>query len=430
MLTDTTLRSVKADVRPRKLFDGGGLYVLVTPTGSRLWRLKYRVHGVEKLLALGAYPDVSLKSARARRDKARQQLAEGIDPSAQRRAEKAALTSRFKLLATEWLDRQRKRFAAATIEKTEWMFNSFLFPALGSRPIHTISPPDLLHLLRKVESRGLHETAHRLRQRLGQIFRYAMVTGRCEQDPTLALRGALAPVVSKHRAAITQPERVGELMRAIDGYGGQPTTCLALKLAPYVFARPIELRAAEWPEFRLEGEKPEWRIPAERMKMKELHIIPLSRQAVALLRALQPLSNDGKYLFPSVGNNTRPMSESTINAALRSLGYSKEDMTGHGFRSVASTILNEQGWPPDLIELQLAHAERNKVRAAYNRAERLEERRTMMQSWADHLDNLRTTNSPNPPIAQSSSAPGDVLDANSAAYRTKKRRNSATLFSS
>lgn len=392
MLTETAIRSLKPSDRPRKVFDGRGLYLLVTPTGSRLWRLKYRFHGVEKVLSLGVYPDVTLQSARSRRDKARQQIAEGIDPLAERKAEKTKLASNFKDVALVWLERQRKNYSEATVEKTQWMFESHLFPALGTRPIVTIRAPELLRLLLKIETRGLNETAHRLRQRMGQVFRYAIVTGLCEHDPTLALRGALAPVIPKHHAAITDPQQIGGLLRAIDSYNGQPTTCIALKFAPYVFARPIELRAAEWSEFRLQGDKPEWRIPAGRMKMKEEHIIPLSRQAVALLRQLQALTGDGRYLFPGVGNNRRPMSENTINAALRRLGYAKDEMTGHGFRSLASTIMNEEGWPPDLIELQLAHTEPNKVRAAYNGAKRLEERRKMMQAWADHLDTLRAAN--------------------------------------
>jgi len=391
MLTDTAIRALKPGERPRKVFDGRGLYLLITPKGSRLWRLKYRFQGVEKLLCLGIYPDVTLQSARTHREMARQKIAEGIDPGAER-VEKAKRVVTFREIALTWLECQRRSYSDATVEKTQWMFESYLFPALGSRLIATIHAPELLRLLLKVEKRGLNETAHRLRQRMGQIFRYAIVTGLCEHDPTLALRGALAPVVSKHHASITDPQQIGGLLRAIDDYNGQPTTCIALKLAPYVFARPIELRAAQWSEFRLEGDKPEWRIPAERMKMKEEHVIPLSRQAVALLRQLQALTGDGRYLFPSLGNNRRPMSENTVNGALRRLGYAKEEMTGHGFRSLASTLMNEEGWPPDLIELQLAHTEPNKVRAAYNGAKRLEERRKMMQAWADHLDTLRTSN--------------------------------------
>lgn len=389
MLTETAIRAAKATEKPAKLFDAGGLYLLLNPQGSRLWRLKYRVHGKEKLLAIGAYPDVSLKRAREKRDEARRLLADGIDPSAQRKAEKLAHAETFETLATEWLNLQRKRFSQSSLEKAEWMFNDLLNPFLGSKPITTITAPEILAVLRKIEARGKHETAHRLRQRCGQVFRYAVATGRALRDPTVDLRGALAPIVVAHRAAITEPKRIGELLRAIDDYQGQPGTAAALKLAPLVFARPGELRAAEWSEFTLEGKDPEWRIPAERMKMREMHLVPLSRQAVVVLRELEAHTGDGKYLFPSLRTASRPISENTVNAALRRLGYSKDDMTGHGFRAMASTCLNEQGWHPDLIELQLAHAERNKVRAAYNRAERLSERRKMMQAWADYLDGLR-----------------------------------------
>lgn len=389
MLTETAVRAAKAKEKPTKLFDGGGLYLLLNPQGSRLWRLKYRIHGKEKLLAIGAYPDVSLKRAREKRDEARRLLADGIDPNAQRKAEKLAHAETFETIAAEWLDLQRKRFSAASIEKAEWMFNDLLNPFLGSKPITTITAPEVLTVLRKLEARGKHETAHRLRQRCGQVFRYAVATGRALRDPTVDLRGALAPIVVAHRAAITEPKRIGELLRAIDDYQGQPATAVALKLAPLVFARPGELRAAEWSEFTLDVKEPEWRIPAERMKMREMHLVPLSRQAVTALRELEAHTGDGKYLFPSLRTSARPISENTVNAALRRLGYAKDDMTGHGFRAMASTCLNEQGWHPDLIELQLAHAERNKVRAAYNRAERLAERRKMMQAWADYLDALR-----------------------------------------
>lgn len=389
MLTEAAIRAAKAADKPIKLFDGGGLFLLVNPQGSRLWRLKYRIHGSEKLLAIGAYPDVSLKRAREKRDDARGLLADGVDPSTQRKADRLAHAETFEKIAGEWLDLQRKRFSQASIEKAEWMFNDLLNPHLGSKPITQITAPEILAVARKLEARGKHETAHRLRQRCSQVFRYAVATGRAERDPTVDLRGALAPIVVQHRAAITDPQRIGELLRAIDGYQGQPSATAALKLAPLLFVRPGELRAATWSEFTLEGKQPEWRIPAERMKMREMHLVPLPHQAVAILRELQVLTGDGEYLFPSLRTSKRPVSENTINAALRRLGYAKDEMTGHGFRAMASTCLNEQGWHPDLIELQLAHAERNKVRAAYNRAERLAERRKMMQVWADYLDRLK-----------------------------------------
>lgn len=243
-----------------------------------------------------------------------------------------------------------------------------------------------------MEARGIHDTAHRTRSACSRIFRFAVATGRAERDVTVDLRGALAPVQRRHRAAIIDPTQIGELLRAIDGYTGQATTHAALTLAPLVFVRPGELRAAEWKEFSLDASEPEWRIPGERMKMGEPHIVPLSRQAVEVIRSIQPVTGGGRYLFPSLNTPLRPISENTINAALRRLGYSSDDMTGHAFRSMASTCLNEQGWHPDLIELQLAHAERNKIRAAYNRASRLAERRKMMQAWADYLGGLRVGN--------------------------------------
>lgn len=244
-------------------------------------------------------------------------------------------------------------------------------------------------MLRRIEGRGIHETAHRARQRCAQVFRYAVQTERAERDPTVDLKGALAPVVTEHHSAITEPARVGELLRAIDGYTGHAVTAYALKLAPLMFVRPGELRHAEWTEFDLDGDEPHWRIPAEKMKMREQHVVPLAKQAVVLLRELQLLTSRGRYVFPSLRTGTRPMSNNTVNAALRRMGYAADEMTGHGFRSLASTCLNEQGYHPDLIELQLAHAERNQVRAAYNKAQRLPERRKMMEAWADYLDGLR-----------------------------------------
>ena len=274
----------------------------------------------------------------------------------------------FGVLAMEWPSKQN--LARSTLDKATWIFEQLLFPELGDRPVRVTSAPDLLAVLRKIEARGAIETAHRAKQRASQVFRYAIATGRATHDPAGDLRGALTPKDVEHRAAITEPKRVGELLRAIGGYVGHPSTHYALKLAPYVLVRPGELRAAGWSEF--DFERAEWRILAERMKMGEMHIVPLAPQAVDILRAIQPLTGSGRFVFPSLRTVTRPISEGTVNAALRRLGFSKEDMTGHGFRTMASTLLNEQGWHPDLIELQLAHAERNKVRAAYNCAQRLE----------------------------------------------------------
>jgi integrase len=387
MLTEAAIRAAKATEKPVKLFDSGGLYLLVNPNGARWWRLKYRVSGREKLLSLGIYPDVPLKRAREKRDESRRLLADGIDPSAQRQATKVAQTETFEAIAREYFEVRRNGLAASTFQKRLKRFEDFVFPYLGNKPIASITAPEFLAVLKRVEARGIHETAHRLRSESGQIFRYGIATGRAERDVTADLRGALAPVVVTNHAAIVEPARIGELLRAIHGYHGQPATECALKLAPLVFVRPGELRRAEWTEFDLDAA--EWRIPAKRMKMKEQHIVPLSHQAVALLRELHPITGSGKFVFPSVLSAERPLSENTVNASLRRLGFAGDEMTGHGFRSMASTCLNEQGWAPDVIELQLAHAERDEVRGAYNRAQRLVDRRKMMQAWADYLDGLR-----------------------------------------
>jgi integrase len=361
----------------------------VTPSGGKLWRLKFRHKGRENRLALGAHPDTTLKLARERRDEARRLLAAGIDPASRRQAEKLATANTFEAVALEWLALQEKKLAPATYAKAVWTLETLVFPYIGSRPVARLGPSEVLKVLKRIEGRGTHETAHRTRQRCAQVFRYAVQTERAERDPTADLRGALAPVVSEHFATITEPVRIGELLRAIDGYAGHVVTAYALKLAPLVFVRPGELRHAEWTELDLDGHEPQWRIPAEKMKMRAQHLVPLSSQAVALLRELQPVTGRGRYVFPSLRGGFRPMSENTVNAALRRLGYATEEMTGHGFRSLASTCLNEQGYHPDLIELQLAHAERNQVRSAYNKAQRLPERRRMMQAWADYLDGLR-----------------------------------------
>jgi integrase len=389
MLTEATVEAAKPKAKQYKKFDEKGLYLAVTPTGSRLWRLKYRYGGMEKLLALGVYPDVTLKRAREKRDDARKLLADGIDPSSHKKALKVAQTDTFEAIATEWLDMQRNSFSAKTLEKAEWTFKDLLNPHLGNKPIRSITSPEILEALRKLEARGKHETAHRTKQRASQIFRFAIATGRADRDPTADLRGALAPVTTTNHASITDPVKVGELLRALDGYKGHPTTEAALKLAPLLFVRPGELRAARWEEFTLEGDSPEWRIPAERMKMRELHIVPLSKQAVAILTELRPITGPSGCVFPSLRDPNRPMSDNALTAALRRIGYTGDEMTVHGFRTIASTLLNERGWHPDLIELQLAHMERNDVRAAYNKAQRLAERRTMMQAWADYLDGLK-----------------------------------------
>jgi integrase len=393
-LTELEIRSARATEKPIKLFDGGGLYLFVQPSGGRWWRFKYRFQGKEREVSFGVYPDVPLKLARTRRDEARKMVADGVDPSAKRKAAKEARLVTFQSIAEEWLAIQVKALAASTYDKARWMLSEFVYPRLGTRPIAEITASELLAALRAIESRGKHETAHRTKQRVGQILRYAIATGRAERDISADLRGALVPAVTKNHAAITEPLAIGQLLRAIDGYRGQATTHAALKLAPLVFVRPGELRHAEWSEMNLDAG--EWRIPAPRMKMRELHIVPLATQAVHILREMFPLTGRSRFVFPSLRTNDRPISENTINAALHRLGYATDEMTGHGFRAMASTCLNEQGWHPDLIELQLAHAERNKVRAAYNRATRLAERRKMMQAWADYLTVLRVSREASP----------------------------------
>lgn len=392
-LSDVAIRKAKPAAKPVKLADGAGLYLLLNPTGSKLWRWKYRVAGKEKLLALGAYPEVSLVDARNACTDARRLLAKGIDPSAARkeakqaRVEAAAIAAdTFEAVAREWMERQD--VADVTASKTRWLLESFLFPEIGSRLIAEITPRELLVALRKIEESGKLESARRAKIKAGQVFRYAVLEGKAETDPTATLRGALKAPRNRHHAAITDPARMGELLRAIEGFSGQPTTHAALRLAPLVFVRPGELRQAEWSEIDLDCAM--WRIPGERMKMKAAHLVPLSAQAVAILRDLQPLTGAGRYVFPSLRSASRPMSENTVNAALRRLGYSGDEMTGHGFRSMAATRLNEMGWNPDAIERQLAHAESNKVREAYTHAAQyLEERTRMMQTWADYLDGLR-----------------------------------------
>jgi integrase len=392
-LTDVAVKAAKPKDKPYKLFDERGLFLLVTPNGGRWWRFKYRIDGREKLLSLGTYPDVLLAKARQKRDDARRLLTDEIDPSTARQADRAGRENSFEAIAREFLATQRKKLDPGTYGKKLAWFERHIFPSIGRPPIRKVSAQDILSMLRKVESRGRHETAHRLRAACGAVFRYAIATGRADRDPAADLRGALAPVVVTNHAAITDPKRIGELLRAIGTYSGQPATVAALKLAPLVFVRPGELRGAEWTEFQLTGENPQWRIPAARMKAGREHIVPLATQAVAVLRDMQSISGSGRYVFPSLRGQHRSMSSNTVNVALRLLGYPKDEMTGHGFRAMASTMLHEQGYDSDVIELQLAHAERDQVKAAYRRerwASRMPERRKMMQSWADFLDGLRS----------------------------------------
>lgn len=386
-LTDAKLRALKPRERLYRVADRDGLCIEVRPSGSRLWRFRYRHAGRASMIGLGAYPQVTLQEARLRLAQARATLAAGTDPGATRRRERqAARADDFESVAREWLALQR-RWTPATRAKAEWLLGSYAFPWIGRRAVGDITAPEMLELLRRPEALGKFETAHRLKQRCGRIFGYAIATGRSVHNPAAELAGVLATAEIRHRASITERARVGELMRAIDGYQGHFVTACALRLSPLVFLRPGELRKAEWCEIDLGAA--EWRIPAARMKMRLPHLVPLSRQAVAILRELEPVTGRGRYVFPGLAHKHRPMSENAITGALRRLGYSGEDMTAHGFRSMASTLLNESGFDRDWIERQLAHADRDAVRAAYNYAQYLPQRRQMMQAWADMLDRLR-----------------------------------------
>ncbi len=388
-LNDTAIRNAKADIKQKKLYDSGGLYLLVTPNGGKWWRFKYRFGGKEKLLSFGTYPQVSLKDARDDRDNAKKLLRNHIDPAIERKAIKEAESGQgsFDAVAMEWLTKFSQSWSKSHTRTIKQRLENYILPNLGLQSINKITAPELLAVLRKIEALGYVETAHRVKQICGQIFRYAVATGRMERDPAADLKGALPPPKSKRMASIIDPKGVGGLLRAIDDYNGSIVTQHALKLGVLTFVRPGELRHAEWDEVNLEVA--EWRIPAKKMKMKTPHIVPLSKQATAILEGIQPVTGQGKYVFPSERTYSRPMSENTVNAALRRMGYTKNEITGHGFRSMASTLLHEQGWKSDIIERQLAHQERNKVKAAYNHAEHLSERKKMMQAWADYLDALK-----------------------------------------
>jgi integrase len=389
-LSDMKVQKAKSKDKPITLFDGGGLFLLITPTGGKLWRFKYRFDGKEKLLALGSYPEVSLLNARQRRDEARRQLANGIDPGAVRKAQKQANvqeTETFEVIAREWHGRFISTWTEGHAETIMSRLERDLFPWIGKRPIAEIKAPELLTVLRRVESRGALESAHRIRTICGQVFRYAVATGRAERDPSADLKGALPQPQEKHRAAITEPKEVAALLRAIETYEGSFIVKCALKFAPLVFVRPGELRHAEWEEINLENA--EWNIPGSKMKMKEPLLVPLSKQSIEILKELHKLTGTGRYLFPG-RTPERPMSENAILAALRRMGYDKDEMSGHGFRAMARTILDEVlQVRPDFIEHQLAHAVKDPNGRAYNRTAHLNERRKMMQQWADYLEQLK-----------------------------------------
>lgn len=396
MLTSTEVKSAKPRVKAYKLFDGRGLYLQVMPTGSRRWRFKYRFNGREKLLSVGLYPDVSLKLARERREELRAKLANNIDPSAERKAEKCSSSDTFQGVAVEWFTSgcpggRNGDLSPKTINLHRRRFEKHLAPRLGALPISSITISDLREALLKIQGRGTLETAHRVRSLAERIFRYAIATGRAERNIAADLRGTLTASVSQHYASITDPSAVGGLLRAIDTYDGHPSVFYALKLAPYLFVRPGELRGAVWDEFDFESSM--WVIPASRMKMKKSHTVPLAKQAKDLLTELRQINGDSKLIFPGLRSKKRPISDNSMNAALRRLGYSKESMTAHGFRTTASTNLHEMGFDTAVIELQLAHLDKNKIRAAYNRAERLPDRKDMMRKWANWLDEQRSKKS-------------------------------------
>jgi integrase len=391
-LTAVAIRNAKGRAKPYKLTDSDGLYLLVSPTGARYWRMNYRYLGKQKTLAFGVYPDTGLADAREQRDAARKVLARGDDPGEQIKLERIAATvaasNSFKAVADEWLLKvEREGRSAATMKKLRWLLD-FINASIGKRPVASISAQELLVMLRKMESKGRYETAKRLRSTCSQVFRYAIATARAERDVAADLRGALIAPQPVHRAAITTANTAGGLLRAIEAFDGHPNTKAALRLLPHVFVRPGELRHAEWADF--DFDKALWTIPPHKTKMRRPHIIPLSRQALAILETIEHDAEYSSYLFPSLRSVNRPMSENTINAALRRMGFAQDEMTGHGFRAMAATLLNEMGvWHPDAIERQLAHQDNNAVRRAYTRGEYWDERVKMMQHWSDHLDFLR-----------------------------------------
>lgn len=389
-LTDTGVRNAKPGEKPVKLFDERGLFMIVTPAGGRWWRFRYTFDHKEKLLSLGVYPDVGLKDARERRDAARKLIAAGIDPGVNRKAQKAArqesATNSFEVVTREWYAKHAPNWAANHGDRIIRRFERDIFPWVGARPIADLTAPELLGVVRRIESRGALETAHRALSNCGQVFRYAVATGRAIRDPSADLRGALPPTKGEHFAAVTEPKLAAQLLRTLDSYQGTLAVACALRLAPLVFVRPGELRSALWADIDLEAA--EWRYTVT--KTDTAHIVPLATQAIEILRELHPLTGCGRYVFPSARSQERPMSDNAILAAMRRMGIKKDEMSGHGFRAMARTILDEVlAVRPELIEHQLAHAVKDPNGRAYNRTAHLSERRKMMQQWADYLDGLK-----------------------------------------
>ena len=385
--------NAKPETKPYNLSDGGGLYLLVKPNGTKAWRFNYRFNGKQKTLAIGVFPDVSLKTAREKHKEARENLANDIDPSSQKKAIKAAKLSEsansFEIVASEWAKTRGKK-AISTEKRQQALLKKDLVPYLGNRPIADINTPEVLKVLRKIETRGAIETAHRAKRLLGQVFRYAIVTGRAERDPSADLKDALAQPTKTHFKSITDPAEVGPLIAAINSYQATPVVMAALRLTPLLFCRPGELRHLEWQEVNFDEARIE--LPATKMKTKEPHIIPLATQAMEILNELQLITGRGKFVFPSARGNSRPLSENGVRTALRTLGYTNEQISPHGFRAMARTILDEiLNFPVDWIEHQLAHSVKDANGRAYNRTKHLEQRRGMMQKWADYLDELASS---------------------------------------
>lgn len=392
MLTQLQITAAKPNTKPYSLSDGQGLSLTIQPTGAKLWRFRYRYGGVAKTLHIGPWPTTSLAAAREKCREARKAIADGLDPVVEKKrakiAEKFATATTFKAVALEWISKcEREGRAEVTLDKIRWLL-SMAYPLIGSHPIDAITPIEALSVLRKVEEGGRYESARRMRSVLSRVFRYGIATARCDRDVAADLRGALTTPKTKHHAAITEPDEVGILLRTIDAYNGQAVTRMALRLSPHLFVRPGELRQAEWAELDLE--KAVWSIPAERMKMRKAHKVPLSHQSLALIEELREISGHRQHLFPCMGSPRRPMSENGVNQALRRMGYETGEMTAHGFRALAASLLNEMGqWHPDAIERQLAHQDTSAVRRAYARGEYWDERVAMMQHWSDYLDGLR-----------------------------------------
>ena len=393
MLTDVKIRSeVKKTVvqgKPAKRFDGQGLFMWISATGTTVWRYKFRHGGKEKTGVIGPYPQITIKEARDRHFELRRDLGKGINPNEQKKAVKVNSANSFAEVGEEYIKLQEGKLAKRTVDKARWQLREFINPQLGGKPINEISAPVLLSAIRKIEARGKIETAHKTKELCGRIFMFGIASGFCERNVAADLKLALKPrPTDKHLAAITAPAEVGQLLRAVDAYSGQPATGAALRLAPHVFLRPGELRAGRWAEVDMKGAV--WRVPAERMKMRREHWVPLSRQAVTILKALQEVTAEGEFMFPAIGPKRRCISENTLGTALRAIGYTPDQMVPHGFRSMASTLLHELGFVSTDIELQLAHSDKNKIRAIYNRSERIKERTQMMHAWSDYLDTLRS----------------------------------------